>query len=125
VTFDLVYAFSVFTHLSEKTANAVSSTIRKRIREDGLFALTIRPVEYWSAQSWFPPGLTPAAMRARHLQTGFAFIPHNRAPIDGDVTFGDTSIALDYVERHWTEWRLASTLNEVEPNQVVLFLRPR
>ncbi|MEY3206086.1 MAG: hypothetical protein RLZZ21_2417 [Planctomycetota bacterium] len=32
--FDLVYAFSVFTHLSESTARAALSTIRRSIAED-------------------------------------------------------------------------------------------
>jgi len=125
VTFDLVYAFSVFTHLSEKTADAVLRAIRRRIDGKGLLVLTIRPVNYWSVHSHYPPGTSIELMRTRHRELGFAFIPHERPPIDGDVTFGDTSIALDYIERNWTEWQLAGTeRNKIDPYQLVLFLRP-
>lgn len=126
VTFDLVYAFSVFTHLSEKTARAVTSVVRRRIHENGLFVLTVRPVEYWAVHASYPPGTSAQVMRTRHLEHGFSFIPHNREPLDGDVTYGDASIAADYVRRNWTEWQLAgSELNPVDPYQLVLFLRPQ
>jgi methyltransferase family protein len=126
VTFDLVYASSVLTHLSEKTATAVLGAIRPRMRDDGLLVVTVRPAEYWQVQPFFPPGMDAPALRARHAETGFAFVPHNRAPIDGDVTFGDTSISLDYVRRQWTEWHLAGhETNRVDPYQLILFLRPR
>lgn len=65
-------------------------------------------------------------MHTRHLESGFAFIPYHREPIDGDVTFGDTSISLDYVRRNWTEWHLAGhETYRADPYQLVLFLRPR
>ena len=126
MTFDLVYAFSVLTHLSEKTATAVLGAIRPRIRDDGLLVVTVRPVEYWGVHPSFPPGTDARTMAARHAESGFAFVPHNRAPIDGDVTFGDTSISLDYIRRQWTDWHLAGhETNRVDPYQLVLFLRPR
>lgn len=126
VTFDLIYAFSVFTHLSEKTGRAVLAAIRRRIRADGLLVLTVRPVEYWQVQSWFPPGTDATVMRTRHREQGFAFIPHRREPIDGDIPFGDASISLDHVRRNWTEWHLAGhETNGVDRYQVALFLRPR
>ena len=126
LTFDLVYAFSVFTHLSEKTAGAVLAAIRRRIRPDGLFVATVRPVEYWSVHPRYPPATTPDQMRARHAERGFAFIPHNIAPIDGDVTYGDVSLSLRYVREHWREWDLVGDhLDPIDPHQHVLFLRPR
>jgi SAM-dependent methyltransferase len=126
VTFDLVYAFSVFTHLSEKTATAVLAALRPRLAPQGLLVLTVRPPEYWRAHAGFPAGTDAETMIRRHREQGFAFIPHVRAPLDGDVTFGDTSIALDYVRRSWTDWHLAGTeTNRADPYQLLLFLRPR
>jgi hypothetical protein len=124
-SFDLVYAFSVFTHLSEKTATAVLGAIRPRVAPNGLLVVSVRPAEYWRVHTYFPEGATAAAMVRRHQEAGYAFIPHVRAPIDGDVTFGDTSISLDYVRREWTEWRLAFTdANRSDPHQLLLFLQP-
>jgi SAM-dependent methyltransferase len=126
VTFDLVYAFSVFTHLSERTAGAVLAAVRRRIRPDGLFVVTVRPVEYWSVHPRYLWGTTPEQMRAQHAEHGFAFLPHDRAPIDGDITYGDVSISLGYVREHWTEWDLVGNhLDPIDPHQQVLFLRPR
>lgn len=126
VTFDLVYAFSVFTHLSEKTGRAVLAAIRRRIADDGLLVLTVRPVEYWGVHSWFPPGVSATTLRKRHMEEGFAFIPHHREAIEGDITFGEASIALDYVRHNWHEWELlGSEINRVDRYQAILFLRPQ
>ena len=52
--FDLIYAFSVFTHLSEKTAHIVLSTLRDHIADTGVLVLTIRPKEVLASapQPW-------------------------------------------------------------------------
>jgi hypothetical protein len=64
-------------------------------------------------------------MEDLHRDEGFAFLPHNLPPVDGDVTYGDTSMTSEYVERHFPRWRLSGydrTLDD--PFQVVLYLRP-
>ena len=119
--FDLIYAFSVFTHLSEKTAHAALNTLRRYIAGDGVLVITIRPKQYWHAH-----GHTVAEqMMAKHDHSGFAFLPHNRMPIDGDITFGDTSMSVEYIKTNFSPWRLLSqTCNTIDPYQVLLFLRP-
>lgn len=126
VKFDLIYAFSVFTHLSEKTAHAVLRAIHSAVSDDGLLALTIRPADYWDHHlEVYPIGLSAQAMRDIHERHGFAFIPHNRAPIDGDITYGDTSISLDYIQANWLDWRLVGTqFNPADPYQIIIFLQP-
>lgn len=42
-------------------------------------------------------------MIAKHNSSGFAFAAHNRPPIDGEVTYGDTSISLDY-KKFMADW---------------------
>ncbi len=121
--FDLIYAFSVFTHLSEKTAHIVLSTLRDHIADTGVLVLTIRPKEYWYQRD--SPGATAAAMIETHDETGFAFIPHNRLPIDGDITFGETSISLGYFGARFPQWKLARVdYNLIDVNQVILFFQP-
>jgi len=132
VKFDLVYAQSVWTHLSERTGRASLAAIRARIMDDGLLVLTIRPVEYWSVHADWPDGVTSVTMAARHREAGFAFMPHNpagegpQAPVDGEVVFGDASMSLDYVRKEWTQWELAGyDLILTDPYQQALFLRPK
>jgi SAM-dependent methyltransferase len=120
--FDLIFAFSVFTHLSEKTAQVVLQTLRKLIFEDGLLVITIRPKEYWYIHD---QGSLAPQMIKMHDERGFAFTPHDLPPIDGDITYGDTSMSVAYFESHFHQWKLESIeCNEVDSHQVVLFLRP-
>ena len=120
--FDLIYAFSVFTHLSEKTAYVVLRTLRKNITEDGLLVITIRPKEYWNIHD---QGALAPQMIEMHDKKGFAFTPHNRVPIDGDITYGDTSMSLAYFENHYPQWKIQSVeCNSIDSHQVILFLIP-
>ena len=125
--FDLIYAFSVFTHLSERTAQRVLRVMRSCIDANGLLALTVRPMEYWDVHGeGFPAGLNAQTMKSRHVEGGFAFIPHHREPIDGDITYGDTTISFDYIRRNWTDWRLVGhDFNSSDPNQLIAFLLPQ
>jgi SAM-dependent methyltransferase len=120
--FDLIFAFSVFTHLSEKTTRIVLDTLRKYIAEDGLLVITIRSKEYWHIHN---QGASERKMVKVHDETGFAFMPHERPPIDGDITYGDASISLEYFNIHIPNWKVESVeINEVDQYQVILFLKP-
>jgi SAM-dependent methyltransferase len=121
--FDLIFAFSVFTHLSEKTARTVLTTLRNYISPDGLLVITIRPKEYWG---FHKQGALESEMRKMHEEYGFAFTPHhNLPPINGDITYGDTSMTLAYISRTFPQWKIVSVeCNEVDLYQVIVFLKP-
>jgi SAM-dependent methyltransferase len=124
VEFDLVYAFSVFTHLSQSAASTALRAIRRRIRTDGLLVVTVRPPDYWYVSREVPPA-SIEPLRRRHFDEGFAFLPFAMEPVGGEVLYGDASIAVDYMRRNWTEWRLEGCeTNARDPYQVVAFLRP-
>lgn len=121
--FNIIYAFSVFTHLSKKAGNAALNAIRKSIKDEGLLILTVRPIEYWKLST---DKISADEMIKLHMNEGFAFTPHNRAPIDGDITFGDTSISINYIKKHWVDWDFIDyKINTIDPLQVIVFLRPR
>jgi SAM-dependent methyltransferase len=120
--FDLIFSFSVFTHLSEKTTKIVLSTLRRYINANGILVMTIRPKKFWS---FHRNGEFKEDTYQMHEQKGFAFIPHRREPINGDITYGDTSISLGYIEENFPQWELVRLImNRVDPYQTVLFLRP-
>jgi SAM-dependent methyltransferase len=124
-SFDLIHAFSVFTHLSERATRHGLTVLRQKIKGDGILIVTIRPVEYWAFAKERGYVSNAAALRDRHLQTGFAFAPHNREPVDGDVTYGDTTIALDYLEKNFPEWKLVSMERQLNDNlQLFVTLKP-
>lgn len=126
--FDLIIAFSVFTHLSEKVANIAARTLRGHLTDDGLIAMTIRPVEYWHHYYEFAAhGLDPKVARPqvlrRHHEYGFAFLPHNGQKIEGEVTYGDTSMTLEYIETNFEGLRIrAVDWHEIDPVQLIVFL---
>src|SRR5258708_35849186 len=95
--FDLIFAFSVFTHLSERATHASLSSLIKAICDRGVIVITIRPIEYWNLPLAFDEQRRNGAA-AKHVRDGFSFLPHNLPPIDGDVTYGDTSMTLKYLE---------------------------
>jgi len=122
--FDLGYAFSVFTHLSERATRSALKVLRSYVKPDGMLAITIRPIEYWNVDV----GTTPAeklSLKQAHRERGFAFQPHRRDAVDGDVTYGDTSLSLDWLSREcpqWTVRRIDRSLDD--PQQIYVFLRP-
>lgn len=123
--FDLIYALSVFTHLSEPTTHAVLQVLHRHIAPDGMLAITIRPPGYWDVHEHWHSNLTREILLERHHKQGFAFLPHQRPPVDGEITYGDASMTLEYIEQHWRNWRVLGTdHNPSDPWQVLVFLQP-
>ena len=123
--FDMIYAFSVFTHLSEKAARQALDTLRNYITPDGVLMISIRPFEYWQ----FDKNITAAEkqkLERCHKNGGFAFHPHGGVAIDGDVTYGDTSMTIEWLQSNFPAWELVlqdRPLND--PYQIYLVLRPK
>jgi SAM-dependent methyltransferase len=123
--FDLIYAFSVFTHLSARSGKAVMNVCRESIADDGLMVLTIRPLSYWQSHDQRQNIVDVDAMKRAHIEKGFAYTPHGREPIDGDITYGDTSMTIGYIRENWKGWEVAGVeFNLQDPFQTIVFLRP-
>jgi cyclopropane fatty-acyl-phospholipid synthase-like methyltransferase len=119
--FDIVVAYSVFTHLSPKAAELVLSTLRSSMATTGFLVLTIRPVDYWRNLSVE----IRREMEQAHKTMGVAFLPHNRAPIEGEITYGDASMTLEALQRLAPGWRISKTfLSLLDPLQCVVVLTP-
>ncbi|HTL56612.1 MAG TPA: class I SAM-dependent methyltransferase [Candidatus Limnocylindrales bacterium] len=97
--FDLIYAFSVFTHLSERATNMCLSVLAKYLQPDGLLVITIRPIEYWHHHAAVEKIDSVQREISLHREKGFAFLPHNRTAVDGDITYGDTSLTLEWLSQ--------------------------
>ncbi|MEO6202232.1 MAG: class I SAM-dependent methyltransferase [Nitrospirales bacterium] len=123
--FDLIYAFSVYTHLSRRAMTTSLNTLRKYIADDGVLTMTIRPVENWEHD----PDTSPeqkVALAVRHREEGFAFNPHNWAPIDCDITYGDSSMTLDWITATFPDWTIKATDRCLSDRlQRYVFLVPR
>lgn len=122
--YDLIFSYSVFTHISERAQTAVLKAMRSVIAEDGLLALTIRQVNYWE-QAPDLDAATRKLMLDGHTKNGFAFRRHSDEGTDRAADYGDTSLTLDYIRRNWTDWRLVETdWRLIDEYQTYVFLKP-
>lgn len=125
--FDLIYAFSVFTHLSQESAMAAQRTLRQHMTHDGLLAITVRPVEYWqyvNSQGKLSDEDLETLVNSHHT-TGYSFKPHNNRPNELNAnTYGDCTYSLKYIEQTWKAWKIIKVdRNFSDPLQVYVYLR--
>ncbi len=126
VEFDLIISLSVFTHLSKRSADAALNALRESIDEDGLLIITVRPKEYIRYYlSLHDSSESPDDLESKYEEDGFVFTPHKREPFDGDITYGDTFISIDYIRKNWREWHIVDTqINAIDPYQMIVVLKP-
>jgi SAM-dependent methyltransferase len=124
VLFDFMYALSVFTHLSERAMLQALATLRRYVAKRGVLAITVRPKDYWdTVASTDSYRIDIKRMRQLHEVVGFAFTPHERSPVDGDITYGDTSVTLDWIAQNVPDWQIAGC-EVYHPVQVIVYLTP-
>jgi 2-polyprenyl-3-methyl-5-hydroxy-6-metoxy-1,4-benzoquinol methylase len=119
--FDLIYAFSVFTHLSEKATLAAIAAMRKKIAKGGLLIITIRPPDFWAYTSELNKRDFSAYARI-HAAKGFAYWPWQD---DVKQHFGDTSMTEAYMRENFHGWnirRMGSSF--IDPYQIFVCLTP-
>jgi SAM-dependent methyltransferase len=122
--FDLIYAFSVFTHTSERATRSSLATLRKYISRNGLLVVTVRPLEYWRAISGMV-GDQVHDLENRHRSEGFVFVPHDRPAVDGDITYGETSMTFDWIRRNFQGWSIGGIDRSLDDSlQLYIFLQP-
>lgn len=123
--FDFAYAFSVFTHLSERATKTCLAALRKHMKPEAILCITIRPVEYWRVAHAKMAETELQALERRHQDEGFAFFPHNRPAVDGDVTYGDTSMTLEWLgQAAGADWKIEAVDRCLEDGQQrYVFLR--
>jgi SAM-dependent methyltransferase len=123
--FDLAFAFSVFTHLSEEAHERCLRAIHEALRPGGLLIVTVRPPAY--VHICEPLRQLPATLGS---EPRYLFVPHAAEPshfqyLGGEMTYGETVVTLGYVQERWAPLfeLLAVDLLVADLYQVVLTLR--
>ena len=98
--FDLAFAFSVFTHLSEPAHEAALRALHAALRPGALLVVTVRPPAY----AHVSPLLRPTAIAPQEAR--YLFVPHaadDRHPQygGGEMTYGETIVTLPYILERW------------------------
>jgi SAM-dependent methyltransferase len=127
--FDLVFAFSVFTHLSETAHEHALRALHAALRSGGILVVTVRPPDYLRVCELMHPILEsqPPLSEPRYL-----FVPHAAEPTHpqyggGEMHYGETVVTLPYVRDRWSALfeLLDVGLLLGDLHQVVLTLRRR
>ena len=82
------------------------STLAHYLERDGLLVITIRPVEYWHHDPAAQKAGVVERQVALHRETGFCFLPHQRAAVDGDITYGGTSLTTQWLSDNFSEFSI-------------------
>jgi SAM-dependent methyltransferase len=133
--FDLVLAFSVFTHLSEPAHRACLRAIHDSLAPGGLLLATIRSPGYLLGHEMGAPlreQLDGEEPLSAFQSPRYLFAPHPPDPghpqyLGGEMDYGETVISLPYVRERWSELfeLLDVELLTEDMHQVVLTLRRR
>jgi SAM-dependent methyltransferase len=130
--FDVVFSFSVFTHISESAARTCLEAIHGGMNPGGLLLLTIRPPAYLTfcdAMHQIRDSLG-ADHLARMAEPHYLFVPHaadpNHPQFDGtEMTYGESVITIPFVKEKWSDlFELVEVgMSNSDLYQVVLTLR--
>lgn len=121
--FDLIFAYSVFTHTSEKVTNTSLRALRRHIKNNGVLVITIRPVEHWNVDQPHDEAQREAFKHTHH-EKGFAFRDHGYAE-DGEAIYGENSFTLEWLAANHPEWEIEGWDRGVDPYQTIVFLTPK
>lgn len=126
VVFDFVYSFSVFTHTSKEATRAILRTVRNVISSNGLFVITIRPIEFLGIVRDKLGDSVVNSMIDEHERTGFSFTPLN---LDGkkSPTFGEATMSFEFLHNlaRETDWKISNIDTDFnEPFQIFVALTP-
>jgi SAM-dependent methyltransferase len=107
--FDLAFAFSVFTHISEAAHESSLGALHDALRPGGHLVLTVRPPEYLHHSPLMRPALESLGPdpAARLAEPRYVFVPHPPDPRHfqyegGEMSYGETIVTLPYVRARWS-----------------------
>jgi SAM-dependent methyltransferase len=132
--FDLAFAFSVFTHMSEPAHESCLRALHGALLPGGILVVTVRPPEYLRVCELMHPLLEQLGpdYRARLEEPVYLFTPHAAEPshmqyTGGEMTYGEAVITLPYIRARWSSMfeLLDVHLLVGDLHQVVISLRRR
>lgn len=113
--FDLVYAYSVFTHLPERVADVWLAEITRILKPGGMLIATVEPRRFLEFCRSITPEMAAKSgwhntlTRAFHLhpdpfgdydRRGIVYLTPTKGNADNEL-YGDTVVSPEYVSSHW------------------------
>jgi|LakMenE18May11ns_1017448.scaffolds.fasta_scaffold9812367_2 SAM-dependent methyltransferase len=109
IQFDLIYSFSVFTHLNETATYCCLSALCNHLSPNGVLVITIRPYEFWLQNSHATDILRssqidPSTLVTNHQSGQFVFASTGGI---GQPTYGDSSFNVDWITQKLPQLKVA------------------
>jgi len=130
--FELAYAFSVFTHLSERSHRACLQALHDALEPGGILIVTVRPPAFLYANELIAPAREQVRRDPELIaRASYLFVPHMAIEQHpqysggGEIEYGETVVTLAYVREQWTQlFELLDVRVQLEdPHQLMLTLR--
>ena len=105
-TFDLIYAYSVFSHLSEDAHKSWLQEFHRILKPNGIMVLTTRPryfIGNWPNLAYLPK-IDVDQLLKEYDAGKFVHIPHSSSHNLSDSFFGETAIPSAYMKCVWPKW---------------------
>ncbi len=119
--FSFIYAFSVFTHLSEAAARTALTTLLRHLEPNGLLVITIRPVEFWYGDKYTNDRNLCDRQIATHNREGFSFLIHDQTRLPD---YGETSMTPAWIESNFPGAEILGLDRSIsDPCQIYVFMR--
>lgn len=123
--FDLIYAYSVFSHLSEAAHLAWIEDFHRILKPGGLLVVTTRPryfVAYWPRLPYLPE-FDPQQCLTDYDAGKFVHVPAQGGTATPSSFYGETGIPEPYIRRTWSRWfdvqRFHDDVPEVDQKVIV------
>ncbi len=123
--FDLVTAFSVFTHLSEGAHRHWLDEIARVLKPGGAFVPTVEPRRFLSYIAAIPPDDPSTWKRALRAHAGeveqliaafdrgeYVYLPTGGGKFRDASFYGDAVVPPDYIRSRWTAFDLRSYIDD-------------
>jgi hypothetical protein len=129
--FDLVFAFSVFTHLSEAAHERCLLALHHSLQPGGIMIVTVRPPAYLHDCQSLRTVLEALQPGEQESLPRYLFVPHSAVPAhpqyrgEGGMDYGETVITMAYLRERWSslfELLEVSPLLD-DPYQVMVTMR--
>jgi len=116
-SFDIISAYSVFTHLPENVASALISEMHRVAAPGCLFVFTVEDAHFlnnleipgienaserWRLLSSYKPQLEE--LRARVAASEYLYLTTNDEEFRSAAVYGDAVIPRDWIEKNWSKY---------------------
>lgn len=111
---DVIYAYSVFSHLPQDLADAWVADFARVLKPGGIACLTTRPRAHLRTptEAYATAIGDPAKAEDRYDKGEFLFFPMDGGGAYDEATFGEAVIPAAYAERAWGQYLIMRGLKE-------------